>query len=100
MSTGARAQPAGEQAARPPAQRKVAGFDLTVLTGDHALTSTPEGRELVGWLSAHAVDAGEWVPLVDAVPLARRAAVATTARACAQVWADFAEALERRPTTG
>ena len=71
--------------------------DMTVVTDDRALTSTDEGRELVGWLTEHAVGNEEWWPFVEAVPLSRIYAVSRVAREFAQSWISFAEALERRP---
>jgi hypothetical protein len=73
-------------------------IDLRVVTEDQALTSTEQGRALVEWLAAHAVDGEEWRGYVATVPAQQLDAVARAARDCARAWTEFAEALERRPS--
>src|SRR5579862_3493618 len=99
MTIVARSEPTGAGEMTVPVRRRTGSVDLAELADDQALTSTDEGRELVEWLSAHAVDAGEWSAFVGTVPAGQLGTLARTARECAQAWVEFAEALERRPTT-
>jgi hypothetical protein len=97
MSTAAHMPDAGSGQAPGLMPLSYESIDVNVVTGDPALTSTEAGRELVELLAAHAVDAGRWWRLVDAVPASQASAMARTARQYAQSWTAFAEALEERP---
>jgi hypothetical protein len=62
---------------------------------DRALSSCPSSEDFLTWFESTEVGE-EWAEHVDTVPLSRVYEVADEARRRAQVWRDFAEALEGR----
>lgn len=63
---------------------------------DAALASSDRGDDFVAWMSTTQVERGdlEWA---QAVPMSRVYVVASEARRRAELWSDFAQALEARP---
>jgi ParB-like chromosome segregation protein Spo0J len=69
---------------------------LQNLCRDPSLRFADAGRVLIRLLQAVAVDPKEWKRLIDNLPAHCTAAVSDAARACAQVWQEFADQMERR----
>ncbi|MGE5827017.1 MAG: ParB/RepB/Spo0J family partition protein [Micromonosporaceae bacterium] len=69
---------------------------LENLRQDPSLRFADSGRALLRWLSAHAIEPGEWRAFVDATPPHCAYIVAGLARACANEWLDFASQLDQR----
>jgi hypothetical protein len=68
---------------------------LPAWTADSACRSATEAAEFAEWFDVGA-RAVEWQKFVEAVPLSRAYEIADQARAYADAWRGFAEALERR----
>jgi hypothetical protein len=62
---------------------------------DSACRSASGGSEFAAWFDVGS-RAAEWKSFVEAVPLSRAYEIADQARAYAEAWRRFAEALERR----
>jgi hypothetical protein len=69
---------------------------LQKLCRDPSLRCTETGRLLIRLLQALAVDTKGWERLIDNLPAHCTSIVSDAARACAQVWQEFADKLERR----
>lgn len=83
---------------RPRRPRAVQGGTALVenLRKDPSLRFSESGRQLLRLLFAVAIGPQEWNRIRDNVPPHCLDAVATAARACAEVWQDFATDLERQ----
>jgi ParB-like chromosome segregation protein Spo0J len=66
-------------------------------TSDSACSSTEESVNFAGWFDRTCIDMPTCLAHVTSVPLSRVYEVADESRRRAQVWADFAAALQRRP---
>ncbi|MFI6923999.1 streptomycin biosynthesis protein [Nonomuraea spiralis] len=71
---------------------------LERLKADPALRLTETGRILLRMLSMHSIDRREWARILHGVPPHWGSVVAGFARDHAQVWAEFADRLEKRTT--
>ncbi|MEU6748990.1 hypothetical protein ABZ914_22455 [Spirillospora sp. NPDC046719] len=61
------------------------------LKADPALRFSEAGRDLLRLLLIHTISPAEWDRLAGIIPAGRRAEVARLARACARIWAEFAQ---------
>ncbi|MFJ8794697.1 ParB N-terminal domain-containing protein [Streptomyces sp. NPDC102462] len=66
------------------------------LKADPALRFSETGRTLLRLLNLHTLDAAEWDRLVDRVPPHCGSLVAHLANDCAEMWAEFAERVQRK----
>lgn len=80
--------------ARPLAENRA--LVLQNLRRDPSLRSTETGRSLIHMLHPLVVDTKEWKRLIDNLPGHCTSTVSDAARACAQVWQEFADQVERR----
>lgn len=66
------------------------------LKADPAVRLTDAGRSLLILLQAHTVSSADWAKMSDNVPVHCSAIVAGLAQDCAQMWAEFAQRVEKR----
>lgn len=83
-----------EMAGRTPTEDRA--MVLQKLCRDPSLRFTEAGRVLIRLLHALAVDTKEWERLIDNLPAHCTSTVSDAARACSQVWREFADQLEQR----
>ncbi len=63
------------------------------LVGDPALKYSEGGRAFLRWMSAHCLEADEWRPFIDAVPMHWRKDIGRMADSMSCEWRQFAEQL-------
>ncbi|MFJ8159296.1 ParB N-terminal domain-containing protein [Streptomyces sp. NPDC096136] len=93
------ARPGAADVARSAPRAKAAGRPSDImqkLCKDPSLRFHEARRALLHWLGSHATSEEKWTEFLEQVPPHARPTVAEFARACAQDWSSFAEALERR----
>lgn len=66
------------------------------LKADPALRFSETGRSLLRLLNLHTLDTEEWERIVDRVPPHCGGVVAHLAKECAEMWAEFAERMQRK----
>jgi len=66
------------------------------LVKDPALRYAEAGRVLVRWFDAHAIGAGDWRGVIDAIPPHWVETLIDVAHSCGNEWHELAAALERR----
>jgi AraC-like DNA-binding protein len=65
---------------------------------DAAVQSTERGAAFATWFESRLVTTQDWQEFVGVIPVSRIYVIADQARACAEAWRSFAEALEARVT--
>lgn len=91
-------KPAARSNGPPAAGRALAGNRVLVLNNlrkDPSLRFSDTGRVLLRLLHVLAIDTVEWETLIGSVPAHCIPMVSNAARACADVWQEFAKQLER-----
>lgn len=98
-NAGSAGRPAEPRALPPGARRRTAAEPpprdgaamVERLKADPALRFSEAGRDLLRLLLIHTISPAEWDRLAGIIPASRRAEVARLARACARIWAEFAQ---------